>query len=66
MDSKLAIGVDLGATTVKTGVVLADGRLLYQTKLPSHGEQGPAAVVKQIEASVRDALQHANGQTVEG
>ncbi len=61
MPSKFAIGVDLGATSVKTGVVSADGTIVYQTKLPSHGEQGPAAVVKQIEASVRDALQHADG-----
>lgn len=66
MNSKLAIGVDLGATTVKTGVVSHDGKILYQSKLPAHGEQGPVAVVKQIEASVRDAMQHTNGQSVAG
>ncbi len=66
MNSKLAIGVDLGATTVKTGVVSHDGNILYQSKLPSHGEQGPVAVVKQLEISVRDAMQHTDGQAVAG
>lgn len=66
MPAKVAIGVDLGATSVKTGVVSADGTIVYQTKLPSHGEQGPAAVVKQIEASVRDAMHHADGRSISG
>ena len=64
--SQLAIGVDLGATTVKTGIVSRDGKLLYQSKLPSHGEQGPDAVVRQIQASVADALKHTDGQQVAG
>jgi glucokinase len=66
MPSKCAIGVDLGATSVKTGVVSADGTLLYQTKLPSRGDEGPSAVVKQIEASVREAMHHTDGLTIVG
>lgn len=66
MPPKLAIGVDLGATSVKTGVVSADGAILYQTKLPSQGEQGPAAVLKQIEASIREAMQHTDRQPIAG
>ncbi len=65
-EPKLAIGVDLGATTVKTGLVSSDGRILYQSKLPSRGNEGPAAVVKQIETSVRDALQHSKGKEIAG
>jgi glucokinase len=64
--SKLAIGVDLGATTVKTGIVSRDGKLLYHSKMPSHAEQGPEAVVRQIHASVREALTHTGGQSVAG
>ena len=64
--SRLAIGVDLGATTVKTGIVSRDGKLLYHSKMPSHGEQGPDAVVRQIQASVADALKHTDGQSVAG
>ena len=64
--SQLVIGVDLGGTTVKTGLVSADGTVVYKTKLPSRGAEGPAAVVTQIEASIRDAMQHADGKTVTG
>lgn len=61
---KLAIGVDLGATTVKTGLVSEDGVILYQNKLPTMGELGPSAVIRQIEASVKDAMLHADGNRV--
>jgi glucokinase len=64
--TNLAIGVDLGATTVKTGIVSRDGKLLYHSKMPSHGDQGPAAVVRQIQASVLDALKHTDGQSIAG
>jgi len=64
--SNLVIGVDLGGTTVKTGLVSGDGVVMYQAKRPSHGTDGPGAVIKQIEASVREAMQHADGRTVTG
>lgn len=62
----VAIGVDLGATTVKTGVVSGDGRILYQNKLPSGALDGPKAVLKQIVASANDAIGHADGRTILG
>lgn len=64
--AKFAIGVDLGATTVKTGVVSSAGKILYQNKFPTNGEIGPRAVFKQIESSVHDALLHAKGKKVAG
>lgn len=63
---RVAIGVDLGATTVKTGVVSADGDILYQNKFPSKALEGPKAVVGQIILSVNDAIAHANGKPVAG
>jgi len=60
MKSRFAVGVDLGATTVKTGLVSDTGKILYQNKLPANGNLGPPAVINQIEASVRDVLTHAN------
>lgn len=61
-----AIGVDLGATTVKTGLVAADGSLVYQVKLPAEGMNGPKAVIQQIEASIHDVMKHANGLPLSG
>ncbi|MBF8295778.1 MAG: glk [Bacteroidetes bacterium] len=66
MKSKFAIGVDLGATTVKTGIVSSSGKILYQNKLPTNGHLGPSAVIQQIELSVRDAMVHADGKKPAG
>jgi len=66
MKSKFAIGVDLGATTVKTGIVSTSGKILYQNKLPTNGHLGPSAVIQQIELSVRDAMVHADGKKPAG
>jgi len=66
MKSKFAIGVDLGATTVKTGIVSSSGKILYQNKLPTNGHLGPSAVIQQIELSVREALMHADGKKTAG
>lgn len=66
MKSKFAIGVDLGATTVKTGIVSSSGKILYQNKLPTNGHLGPSAVIQQIELSVRDAMMHSDGKKAVG
>jgi glucokinase len=66
LPSQLVIGVDLGGTTVKTGVVAGDGSIVYQAKLPSRGSDGPPAVIAQIEASIREAMKHTNGKTITG
>ncbi|MEE9187322.1 MAG: ROK family protein [Bacteroidota bacterium] len=51
------IAIDLGGTTVKAGVVNADGKILHQVKVPTKAEEGPLAVRRQILQSV-DQLFH--------
>ncbi|MBE0556696.1 MAG: ROK family protein, partial [Proteobacteria bacterium] len=63
---ELVIGVDLGATTVKTGVVRSDGRILYQNRFPTRADEGPEAVIHQIVVSVEDATAHADGAPIGG
>ncbi len=46
------IGVDLGGTYIKAGVVSKQGELLYETSLPSKAEVSPQAVVGQIAKAV--------------
>ena len=58
---QLVVGVDLGATTVKTGLVTSEGEITYQNKLPAGALEGPQATIRQIAASVRDAIDHAQG-----
>ncbi len=61
LDNEFAIGVDLGGTTVKTGLVSRDGRIAYHNKFDSKGHEGPEAVIRQIALSVNDAMSHAGG-----
>jgi len=49
-----AIGVDLGGTTIKTGLVSSTGKILAQSKFPTRGEDGPRAVIGQIRRSIDD------------
>ncbi|MBI5464081.1 MAG: ROK family protein [Ignavibacteriales bacterium] len=51
-----AIGIDLGGTTVKAGLVSESGELIHQTKLPSLAEMGPDAVIGQIEKAAREIV----------
>jgi len=58
VNGNYAIGVDLGGTTVKTGLVSQTGELRYQNKFDSKGDAGPEKVIKQIALSVKDAIAH--------
>jgi glucokinase len=49
-----AIGVDLGATTVKTGIVDFDGSISDQVSVASKADKGPSVVLQQIELSIRE------------
>ncbi|MBI2428293.1 MAG: ROK family protein [Ignavibacteriales bacterium] len=66
MAQQLAIGVDLGGTTVKTGLISADGNILATSKLPTRADENPQAVIEQIKKSVSEVLKSTNGATVAG
>ncbi len=66
MAQQLAIGVDLGGTTVKTGLINSDGKVLALSKLPTRAEENPQAVIEQIKKSISEVLTHANGAKVAG
>ncbi len=66
MAQQLAIGVDLGGTTVKTGLIDSDGKILAQSKLPTRAEENPNAVIEQIKKSITEVLKHTNGMSVAG
>ncbi len=66
MSNEFVVGVDLGGTTVKTGLVSSDGRIVYQNKFPSNAVLKQDDVLRQIESSIRDATDHSDGATVRG
>jgi glucokinase len=65
-DNTFAVGVDLGGTTVKSGLVTRTGKIIYANKFRSGAQESPAAVVDQIAHSVRDVLKHLDGGTIVG
>ncbi len=53
---KYAVGVDLGGTNIKIGVVSQKGKLIEKISLSSKAEGGPDKVVKQIKLGVKEIL----------
>ncbi|MFZ1080980.1 MAG: ROK family protein [Candidatus Kryptoniota bacterium] len=46
------IGIDLGGTFIKAGAVSEEGKILFETSLPSNADLNPGAVVHQIANAV--------------
>lgn len=50
--SALSIGIDLGGTRIRAGLVGEDGRVLAKAAEPTPADAGPAAVIERIAACV--------------
>ncbi len=66
MAQQLAIGIDLGGTTVKTALVNANGKIISQVKLPALAEQNPQAVVGQVKKTIEEILSLSKGKSISG
>jgi glucokinase len=53
MADRLAVGVDVGGTTIKFGLVHEDGRLLHHTSVPTLADAGPDIVLERIAHGVK-------------
>ena len=49
-------GIDIGGTTIKAGIVDAQGKIHFQTSQPTQAERGKAAVLGAIESLVHSLL----------
>jgi glucokinase len=58
---KVIVGVDLGGTNIKAGLVSQDGKVLYRTKIATEGKQGPEKVADRIAKVALDCAGHATG-----
>ena len=54
---KYAVGVDLGGTSIKIGLVTEKGRIIRKDNLDTNAEKGPAAVVNQIKLGIEKILE---------
>ncbi len=51
-DSLYAVGVDLGGTSIKVGLVTKKGKIIRKKELKSYAEKGPETVIKQIKKGI--------------
>ncbi|MCE9592075.1 MAG: ROK family protein [Planctomycetes bacterium] len=58
-ETRSFIGVDLGGTGIKVGVLDAKNRLLGTEKTKTRSEEGSGAIVKRIARTVREAMEEA-------
>ena len=56
----VAVGVDLGGTNIKAGLVERDGTLAHQITLATDAERGPEHVVGRIAAAIEQVLDEAS------
>src|SRR5438046_1213175 len=54
MPKTFAIGIDLGGTSIKAGVVDQKGRITDQLTVDSKANKGPSAVIQQIVFAIQD------------
>ncbi|HUL43286.1 MAG TPA: ROK family protein [Bacteroidota bacterium] len=53
---KYAVGVDMGATTIKAGMVTPKGAILDQISIPTRADKGPRVVMTQLIYAIREIL----------
>lgn len=60
-----AVGVDLGGTSIKIGIVSSEGKILKKVSLNTEAEKGPDYVIKQIKKGI-DSILVANKINLKG
>lgn len=57
------IGIDMGATTIKAGIVDGKGAILHQVTVDTRANKGPLAVVRQLNFSIDELIgRHSIGE----
>ena len=64
LETKLGIGVDVGGTTIKIGLVDSKGEILEHTALVTPAASGPDAVLRTIADGVTTMLDHTGDNVV--
>jgi glucokinase len=62
---KFAIGVDLGGTNIKLGIVSAEGKIVKRTSVETLAKSGPENVISQIKKGIKELL-HKNQLEIKG
>ncbi len=60
----LFVGIDLGGTNLKLGLVTAEGRLLERRSVPTEADRGPDHVLSRMAESCRDLADATEGSEI--
>ena len=52
--TKYAIGVDLGGTSIKLGIVTSTGKLIKKIQILPEAEKGPAKIIENIKVGIKE------------
>lgn len=66
MGRAYTIGIDLGGTTIKGGVVDENGSIAYSTNVETKADQGPATVIRQMVHIIEELFSHCKREEVAG
>lgn len=55
---KAAVGVDLGGTNIKIGIVSSNGKILKKTSVKTEAEGGPDQIITKIKTGITDLLKN--------
>jgi glucokinase len=55
---KFALGVDLGGTNIKIGIVSENGKIVHKTDVKTEAHLGPKVVIKNIEKGINEILKN--------
>ncbi|PJA98398.1 MAG: hypothetical protein CO128_07580 [Ignavibacteriales bacterium CG_4_9_14_3_um_filter_30_11] len=55
-NEKYALGVDIGGTNIKLGIVSSSGKIVFKTMLPTNRRDGPDEVISQLKKGIKSIL----------
>jgi len=65
MIMRAAVGIDIGGTSIKTGIVGEDGSLLRRRTVPTEAQAGAEALKRKLAGIVREALAYGEQNGIE-
>ena len=54
--SAASVGIDIGATTVKLGIVTASGKVIHQKEMETDASSGPAQFMKRLTSAIKELI----------
>lgn len=65
MRNEIAIGIDLGGTNIKAGLVNGDGSIIHRLSLPTEAQKGPEALMDRLTEIISSLQAYAGGLALE-